>query len=237
MPMSFPTHQSVVNRAQMRNFRAPMENESEENYRQAFAEFMRFVDPVEASEISSGLGWDRQSPLSVLAGAFGAVSNRSDPSRMYSCVLTILPVSELSSLPESIVRGLRIGKTMEGKYTFDHDFYHGRDQERRYSEYYDPTDEAPALTKPEIKGKQIHIAVNPKEIKYSSDRIFIGGVMLELFFVKDFLLFNDNGENRGKFAYINETGGVNVMEIKATQISMEAFVVLDYTFEHPAVMG
>ena len=51
MPMSFPDMQSLAYRAKMRNFRQPLENESEEDYREAFATFMDSVDRMEATEI------------------------------------------------------------------------------------------------------------------------------------------------------------------------------------------
>jgi len=51
MPMSFPTHESVVNRAKQRGFRAPCFQEDEDHYRTAFANFMVNVDRLESSEI------------------------------------------------------------------------------------------------------------------------------------------------------------------------------------------
>ena len=58
MPMSFPDFESLRRRAEQRNFRKPNEGETEEEFRQAFAEFMQEADPVEAHEIRSGKGWD-----------------------------------------------------------------------------------------------------------------------------------------------------------------------------------
>ena len=58
MPMSFPDFESLRQRAEQRKFRKPNEGETEEEFRQAFAEFMQEVDPVEAHEIRSGKGWD-----------------------------------------------------------------------------------------------------------------------------------------------------------------------------------
>lgn len=54
MPMYFPTHEDVVNRAKQRNFRMPLEDESEDDYRMAFADFMQKIDMVEAGEIRLG---------------------------------------------------------------------------------------------------------------------------------------------------------------------------------------
>ena len=58
MPMSFPDFESLRRRAEQRNFRKPNEGETEEEFRQAFAEYMQEADPVEAHEIRSGKGWD-----------------------------------------------------------------------------------------------------------------------------------------------------------------------------------
>lgn len=68
MPMDFPNLESLKSRAKQRGFRQPEANESEEQYRQAFADYMRPIDPVESTEIRSGLGWDAQSPIAMLAG-------------------------------------------------------------------------------------------------------------------------------------------------------------------------
>jgi hypothetical protein len=50
-------------------FRAPAPGESDDAYRAAAADWMRDVvgDAVEASEIRSGRGWDKQSPVEVLS--------------------------------------------------------------------------------------------------------------------------------------------------------------------------
>jgi hypothetical protein len=58
MPMAFPDFKSLCQRAEQRNFRKPNEGETEEEFRQAFAESMQDADPVEAHEIRSGKGWD-----------------------------------------------------------------------------------------------------------------------------------------------------------------------------------
>lgn len=74
MPMNFPDMDSLKNTAAWRGFRQPQEGETEQQYRQAFYNFMVYVDSVEASEIRSGVGWDKQSPMSVLS-AFADKSN------------------------------------------------------------------------------------------------------------------------------------------------------------------
>lgn len=71
MPMSFPDMQSLINRAEMRGFRQPEENESEAEYRTAFADFMHNVDMVESAEIRTGRGWDQMDPLTLLMNAVG----------------------------------------------------------------------------------------------------------------------------------------------------------------------
>ena len=75
MPMSFPTHDSVVARAKMRQIREPNEGESDSDYREFVAKCVAKVDPVEASEISSGLGWNKQDPGAMLA-AFARFNRR-----------------------------------------------------------------------------------------------------------------------------------------------------------------
>ncbi len=54
MSMSFPNIESLVARAEQRGFRMPKENESTEQYRSAFAEFMKDVDLIESFEIKNG---------------------------------------------------------------------------------------------------------------------------------------------------------------------------------------
>lgn len=71
MPMSFPTMESLINRAKLRGFRMPHENEDEEVYREEFADWMINVDRVESSEIRTGRGWDQQDPFTLLANALG----------------------------------------------------------------------------------------------------------------------------------------------------------------------
>lgn len=54
MPMCFPTFESLMRRAEQRNFRQPNPNEGEDEYRKAFANFMQNIDMVEAGEIRLG---------------------------------------------------------------------------------------------------------------------------------------------------------------------------------------
>lgn len=88
MPMNFPTLESLTCRASSRNFRQPLKDETEAQYRQAFYEFMQYVDSVEASEIRSGAGWDQQDPASLLSSFF----NRQDTTPMYVWSLAVLKV-------------------------------------------------------------------------------------------------------------------------------------------------
>lgn len=91
MPMDFPDHASVVNRvcepedparaARLRSvglqfFRRPNEGESEAEFRDAAADFVRTVrgDPVEAAEIRTGRGWDRQHPFEILREVPGTLA-------------------------------------------------------------------------------------------------------------------------------------------------------------------
>lgn len=66
MPMSFPDMDSLKFRAKQREFRQPNEDETEAEYREAFANFMVNVDRVESAEIRTGRGWDQMDPRSML---------------------------------------------------------------------------------------------------------------------------------------------------------------------------
>ncbi|AXG66650.1 hypothetical protein JA33_247 [Dickeya phage vB_DsoM_JA33] len=58
MPMSFPDFDSLKRRATQRNFRQPNPDETEQEFRAAFADYMLEVDRVESAEIRTGKGWD-----------------------------------------------------------------------------------------------------------------------------------------------------------------------------------
>lgn len=66
MPMSFPDFESLKRRAAQREFRQPHEDETEEQFREAFANFMFNVDRIESSEIRTGRGWNNQHPFELL---------------------------------------------------------------------------------------------------------------------------------------------------------------------------
>lgn len=72
MPMSFPDMKSLMGRAQVRGFRQPHAGEGEDEYREAFATFMRDVDLVESLEIADGRGWDAQGPFALMANLIKA---------------------------------------------------------------------------------------------------------------------------------------------------------------------
>lgn len=84
MPMTFPDLESLTYRAKMRGFRQPNKNESESEYRTAFADFMQNVDMVEAGEIRLGnLPMDfvaENDPLGALSAIMG--KSRNDMSAM-----------------------------------------------------------------------------------------------------------------------------------------------------------
>lgn len=178
MPMSFPTHQSVVNRATQRGFRAPVEGETEDQYRSNFAQFMRLVDPVEASEISSGRGWDQQSPLSVLLGSGVFDKNKTE---LYAAQIEVL---DIDSVPHEIAHGIRVEQGEEGARLVC-DYHHGRDAESKYgSSCYD--DDCQGIA--ELKTRTVNIVVDPRNCKYPSglhtqDRqtSLIGGNIISLF--------------------------------------------------------
>lgn len=81
MPRSFPTMQSLISNAKSRGYREPIENETEDSYRENFANWMRKVDPVESTEIRSGKGWDQQHPMGMLIDLLGN-KNAPDSDKM-----------------------------------------------------------------------------------------------------------------------------------------------------------
>lgn len=64
--MYFPDFHSLKRGAAFRNFREPNEGETEAEFREAFADFMFFVDPVESMEIRAGAEPHKLSPLEKL---------------------------------------------------------------------------------------------------------------------------------------------------------------------------
>jgi hypothetical protein len=66
MPMNFPDMESLETRAGQRGFRKPRENETEEIYREEFADFMKDVYIIESGEIRCKFGWDKWNPIDAL---------------------------------------------------------------------------------------------------------------------------------------------------------------------------
>lgn len=83
MPMSFPDMKSLKNRAMQRGFRQPIGGESEDNYRNAFADYMVNVDMVESMEIRSGKGWDEMDPVALQIETINLIHKKTNPSRNY----------------------------------------------------------------------------------------------------------------------------------------------------------
>lgn len=73
MGMSFPNMKSLTHRASQRGFRQPHEDESEDDYRVAFADYMRGVDIVESAEIRTKLPQEllSQDPRAALTAMMG----------------------------------------------------------------------------------------------------------------------------------------------------------------------
>ena len=59
MPMDFPDMQSLLFAAKIHKFRFPIENEIEEDYREALANHVSMIDFLESEEIRYKVGWDR----------------------------------------------------------------------------------------------------------------------------------------------------------------------------------
>jgi hypothetical protein len=59
MPMDFPDMKSLVSAAKVWKFREPLENEKEDEYRFALADFVKPKDIIESQEIRHKVGWDQ----------------------------------------------------------------------------------------------------------------------------------------------------------------------------------
>lgn len=163
MPMSFPTLESLVCRAGSRNFRPLLKDETEAQYRQAFHQFMQYVDCVEASEIRSGAGWDQQDPASLLSSFF----NRQDTTPMYVWSLAILkvesPITSIvideskSSSKEKLQ--IQVEQTLLDQYSLDEDTMQYTDLCKKYSEL--PFD-------------RIHVVAEPKEFENIAYKGIVG---------------------------------------------------------------
>ena len=75
MPMDFPDINSLKSAAKVHGFRQPNENETENEYRQALADFVKPIDQIASMEIRAGKGWDKwseQQEVDCLIDAMGA---------------------------------------------------------------------------------------------------------------------------------------------------------------------
>lgn len=59
MPMDFPDMDSLRRAAALWKFREPHEQETEQQYRTALADFIAPNDFIESEEIRNGCGWDK----------------------------------------------------------------------------------------------------------------------------------------------------------------------------------
>lgn len=59
MPRDFPDLRSLEMAAEVWKFRARRDNEAENQYRVALADFVAPKDLVESEEIRNGVGWDK----------------------------------------------------------------------------------------------------------------------------------------------------------------------------------
>lgn len=63
MPMNFPDLKSLIRAAEMWKFREIEPEETEDNYRNALADFVEPKDVIEAQEIRNKVGWDKWNKL------------------------------------------------------------------------------------------------------------------------------------------------------------------------------
>ena len=59
MPMDFPDMKSLIFCAEVHEFRKPEKKETEEEFREALANYVEFRDFIEAQEIRNKVGWDK----------------------------------------------------------------------------------------------------------------------------------------------------------------------------------
>lgn len=168
MPMSFPTFESLRFRAESRGFRQPINDETEEVYRENFARFMRHVDQVESSEIRSGRGWDNQLPEELLLNILA-------PQKDTGIYLHTLHTVDLTALPKNLVTGLFLGQDERGRQRFQFTELF-EDENDQYSKYNCPEGKKllPAI---EIPYSITQVACHPKKIQ-NIHYIEIGGVYI-----------------------------------------------------------
>lgn len=71
MPMNFPDMDSLIRMGERLKFRKPNEGETENDYRNALADFDK--DPIESHEIRTGKGWDKWTEHDRLGMLLGAL--------------------------------------------------------------------------------------------------------------------------------------------------------------------
>jgi hypothetical protein len=59
MPMDFPDMKSLIEAAEIHNFRKPRKGESEAEFREDLADHVSKVDFIESEEIRNAIGWDK----------------------------------------------------------------------------------------------------------------------------------------------------------------------------------
>jgi len=59
MPMNFSDMKSLKMAARVHKFRKLDSEETEEDYREALANYVESADPIEAEEIRNKVGWDK----------------------------------------------------------------------------------------------------------------------------------------------------------------------------------
>lgn len=200
MPMSFPTFDSLRNRAVSRNFRQPHPTECESDFRNALADFMRYVDSVESSEIRSGLGWDQQSPLSVLSG-FGGRQEEA----LY---LFEFEVPDVKSIPQTIVSGLGYTE-LNGIPVIQYDYYHGKSAEQQYNPYTDEPKEK-VVIKTDI---QMYIC-HPKTGIDRVQIIWCGGNAIALLKLSNVYSFDPTSDQTAVVAGFDEEGSTTKTSFK-----------------------
>jgi len=59
MPMDFPDMNSLKRAAELRKFREPLKNETEDAFRAALADHVQPINLIESIEIRSKVGWNQ----------------------------------------------------------------------------------------------------------------------------------------------------------------------------------
>jgi hypothetical protein len=70
MPMNFPDMKSLKLAAEVHKFREPMDNETEDDYRQALHDHVKPKDRVESFEILFKVGWNQWSETQKMQSLF-----------------------------------------------------------------------------------------------------------------------------------------------------------------------